>query len=183
MQHKQTRATEPPPTGDNATFVIQKHDVSHLHYDFRRAMEGVLKSWAVPRGPSRDPSDKRLAIEVEDHELEYADFEGVIPAPEYGAGTVLLWDRGRYRNLRMDKQPAFDMAARHRDGLIEFWMEGEKLRGGFALKRLSGAHEWLLIKMRDVQARPGRDATGLNAYSVASGRDLAAIARAHPEDN
>ena len=121
-------------------FVIQQHDASHLHFDFRLEMEGVLRSWAVPKGPSMDPTEKRLAVEVEDHPLEYIDFEGTIPEGEYGAGRVLIWDRGTYRLLE------------RRNDKIIFFLEGEKLRGNFALVRLKRSKkgkDWLLIKQKD----------------------------------
>jgi len=124
----------------NTRFVVQQHHASHLHFDFRLEMEGVLRSWAVPKGPSMDPTEKRLAVEVEDHPLEYIDFEGTIPEGEYGAGRVLIWDRGTYRLLE------------RRNDKIIFFLEGEKLRGNFALVRLKRSktgRDWLLIKQKD----------------------------------
>lgn len=124
----------------NTRFVVQQHHASHLHFDFRLEMEGVLRSWAVPKGPSMDPTEKRLAVEVEDHPLEYIDFEGTIPEGEYGAGRVLIWDRGTYRLLE------------RRNDKIIFFLEGEKLRGNFALVRLKRSKtgkDWLLIKQKD----------------------------------
>lgn len=159
-------------------FVIQKHDASRLHYDFRLEVAGVLKSWAVPRGPSTDPGVKRLAVEVEDHDLDYANFEGVIPEGEYGAGTVMLWDRGRYRNLRAEKD-GMGMARAHRGGLIEVWLEGRKLQGGYALKRIRGGEkpQWLLIKMRDEAADARRNPTSTENRSVKTERTMREIAR------
>src|ERR687887_1458840 len=127
-------------------FVIQKHDASSLHYDFRLEADGVLKSWAVPKGPSTDPREKRLAMPTEDHPLAYADFEGVIPEGEYGAGTVIVWDSGSYRPL--GDEP-LERALEH--GHASVWLEGEKLRGGYALTRIGkGRRErWLLVKMDD----------------------------------
>lgn len=156
-------------------FVIQKHDASRLHYDFRLECGGVLMSWAVPKGLSTDPRDKRLAIQTEDHPLGYIDFEGVIPAGEYGAGTVLVWDTGSYRNLRARKGPnSRSMEHSVEDGLIEVWLEGEKLRGGYALKRIEQGDKprWLIIKMDDEQADARRKPTSTEPDSVLSGRDL-----------
>lgn len=169
------------PTGGDAGepfFVIQKHDASHLHYDFRLAVDGVLKSWAVPKGPSTDPRDKRLAVQVEDHPLDYGDFEGVIPAGHYGAGTVMLWDRGPYRNLLAEKDPPVAMAEAWRRGLLEVWLEGDKLSGGYALKRFrQGAKpQWLLIKMNDERADARRNPVSTENRSVKSGLTLEQIA-------
>lgn len=110
-------------------FVIQKHAATNLHYDFRLEVDGVLKSWAVPKGPSTDPGEKRLAVPTEDHPMEYAEFEGVIPDDEYGAGTVLVWDTGSYRNLRAGKDDdGASMAEALKDGKVEVWLEGKRLR-------------------------------------------------------
>jgi bifunctional non-homologous end joining protein LigD len=136
------------------SFVIQKHDASHLHYDFRLELDGTLKSWAVPKGPSLDPAVKRMAVEVEDHPLSYAAFEGTIPAGEYGAGTVIVWDRG-------DWLPEGDAAQGLAAGKLKFELRGEKLRGRWTLVRMRGKDEkkapWLLIKERDGEARPAAD--------------------------
>lgn len=166
-------------TGDAPRFVIQKHDASRLHYDFRLAFDGALKSWAVPKGPSTDPREKRLAVQVEDHPLDYANFEGVIPEGHYGAGTVMVWDRGGYRNLLADKGPPKDMAHAYRDGLLEVWLDGDKLKGGYALKRFRDGDkpQWLLIKMDDEHADARRNPTATQNRSVKSGRTLARIAR------
>jgi bifunctional non-homologous end joining protein LigD len=156
-------------------FVVQKHDARNLHYDFRLEADGVLKSWAVPKGPSLDPKEKRLAVEVEDHPLEYGDFEGVIPEGEYGGGTVLLWDRGWWR-------PAGDVTEGLRRGRLKFELHGEKLRGGWNLVRLRAAERgkpnWLLIKESDDEARPTAEGDVLVARpeSVASGKDLRKVA-------
>jgi DNA ligase D-like protein (predicted 3'-phosphoesterase) len=136
----------------------------------------VLVSWAVPKGPSTDPRVKRLALHTEDHPLEYADFEGVIPADEYGGGTVLVWDRGTYRNLREDKDDgAADMSDSIDDGRVEVWLEGEKIRGGYALIRTDD-RRWLLVKMDDEGADARRRPTSTQPESVASGRDLDEVA-------
>ena len=127
-------------------FVVHEHDASHFHYDFRLEVGGVLRSWAIPKGPSMDPSEKRLAVQVEDHPLDYIDFEGTIPGGEYGAGTVTVWDHGTYVPLEEKK-----------DELV-FSLKGEKLQGGFTLVQLKKGkkgNEWLLIKHRDEHADPG----------------------------
>jgi len=166
-------------------FVTQKHDASNLHYDFRLEVEGVLKSWAVPKGPSTDPSEKRLAMPTEDHPLAYADFEGVIPEGEYGAGTVLVWDTGPYRNLRAEKdEDGLSMQESLEDGKVEVWLEGEKLQGGYALVRTGKGDDarWLLIKMDDEEADARRNPTSTEPKSVLSGRTLEEIAEEEGSD-
>ena len=165
-------------------FVIQKHAASSLHYDFRLEVGGVLLSWAVPKGLSTDPRDKRLAIQTEEHPLDYVDFEGVIPEGEYGAGTVLVWDNGRYRNLRAHKgRNSRSMEHSLEDGLIEVWLEGQKLSGGYALKRIEGGNKprWLIIKMDDEHADARRRPGSTEPLSVKSGRDLDDIAAQEAE--
>jgi DNA ligase D-like protein (predicted 3'-phosphoesterase) len=153
-------------------FVIQKHDASTLHYDFRLEVGGVMRSWAVPKGPSTDPRDKRLAMEVEDHPMSWNEFEGVI-ASGYGKGTVIVWDRGTYRNL--NDVPMDEALAR---GHASFWLEGEKLRGGWSLRRThAGAKpKWLLIKKRDEEADARRRPTSTQPESVVSGRTIEEVA-------
>jgi DNA ligase D-like protein (predicted 3'-phosphoesterase) len=148
-------------------FVIQKHAASTLHYDFRLEVDGVLRSWAVPRGPSTDPRDKRLAVEVEDHSLEYGDFEGTIGGG-YGAGAVIVWDAGTYRVLG-DEDAAQALDAGH----LSFWLDGEKLSGGYTLHRTRGGGkpQWLLIKRRDEEA-DGDDPVESRPESVLSGRTI-----------
>jgi DNA ligase D-like protein (predicted 3'-phosphoesterase) len=183
------RSGEPPGGRRQASgsrrFVIQKHDASSLHYDFRLEIDGVLVSWAVPKGLSTDPADKRLAIRTEDHPLDYIDFEGVIPQGNYGAGTVLVWDTGTYRNLRARKGPAsLGMGDALDDGLVEVWLDGEKLRGGYALKRTGKGDEsrWLAIKMRDEAADARRNPVGTEPDSVKSNRGLDEIAADADDD-
>ena len=162
-------------------FVIQKHQARTLHYDFRLEVDGVLKSWAVPKGPSTNPKDRRLAVPTEDHPLEYADFEGVIPAGEYGAGTVIVWDSGTYRNLKAEKHLSMDEALAR--GTVEVWLDGHKLKGGYALIRTGGDGEdtrWLLVKMNDDQADAARNVTQSEPQSVLSGRTLEQVAAAGP---
>lgn len=132
-------------------FVIQKHQARTLHYDFRLEAGGVLKSWAVPKGPSTDPSVKRLAVPTEDHPLEYAGFEGAIPPGQYGAGKVEIWDSGTYRNLKFRDGREIPPEQAIEEGHITFWLEGKKLKGGYALTRTGRGKEerWLLVKMRD----------------------------------
>jgi len=163
-------------------FVVQKHAARRLHYDFRLEINGVLVSWAVPKGPSLNPSDRRLAIRTEDHPLEYADFEGVIPKGQYGAGTVMVWDKGTYdveNGLAIEQQLA--------RGEIMVILCGKKLRGGFVLiqtaKRLAARAEqarWLLIKQRDQYADPSLniERPALD-YSVLSGAALKVIKEEH----
>ena len=139
----------------------------------------MLKSWAVPKGPSTDPRQKRLALRTEDHPLEYATFEGVIPEGEYGAGTVLVWDIGTYRNLRAEKEDdGASMEQALAEGKVEVWLEGKKLRGGYALIRTdkSDDERWLLVKMADDEADPRRDPISSQPESVLSGRSLEEIA-------
>lgn len=164
--------------GKAPRFVIQKHDARRLHYDFRLEVDGVLASWAVPKGPSTDPREKRLAVRTEDHPLSYADFEGVIAAGEYGGGTVLVWDRGTYRNLKEDE--GVSLAQGLEDGHLTIWLEGEKLRGGYALTqtRMRGDdRNWLLVKMDDEAADARRRPTSTQPDSVLTGRSLADVER------
>ncbi len=173
-----SRTPEPPAEKSTGivrpVFVIQKHDATTLHYDFRLEADGVLKSWAVPKGPSVDPKEKRLALPTEDHPLDYADFEGVIPAGSYGAGTVLVWDRGTYRNLTEKEGQEVGVAEAVRRGHVSVWLEGKKVRGGYALTRFrTGKGEaWLLVKMDDAEADPGKNPVATEPRSVVSGRTL-----------
>lgn len=131
-------------------FVVQKHAASKLHYDFRLEIKGVLKSWAVPKGPSLNPADKRLAIETEDHPLDYASFEGTIPKGHYGAGKVVIWDQGTYQNIKKNKAgKGVEIEESYKKGQIEFKLQGKKLKGNFVLIRFKPKKQWLLIKMKD----------------------------------
>jgi bifunctional non-homologous end joining protein LigD len=145
-------------------FVVQEHHASRLHYDFRLEADGVLKSWAVPREPVLDPAIKRLAVRVEDHPLEYADFEGEIPEGQYGAGTVAIWDRGTYDNLLADKPNPLSVTEGIEAGRVEVFLHGKRLRGRFALVRMKGKdrgkENWLLIKMKDEFAQADAGTTG-----------------------
>src|SRR5437764_1718646 len=170
---------EPPPKLEKHTghrFVVQKHRASHLHYDFRLEMEGVLKSWAVPKGPPLDPAIKRLAMQVEDHPVSYFDFEGTIPEGNYGAGTVMVWDTGSW-------EPLGDPAAMVKKGDLKFKLHGEKLKGEFVLAKMRSSRmgskgtEWLLIKKKDEFAKPGSgDNLDKLDYSVLTNRSLSEIA-------
>jgi DNA ligase D-like protein (predicted 3'-phosphoesterase) len=160
-------------------FVIQKHEASSLHYDLRLEVDGVLKSWAVPKGPSLDPADKRLAVPTEDHPLEYAEFEGTIPAEEYGGGTMMVWDTGTYENIKQQRGQAVPMAEAIENGRVEVRLSGQKVSGGFALVRTGkGAKpRCLLIKMNDEHADRRRKPTSTENESVLSGRTMKQIER------
>ena len=182
---------EPPPKVESKAghrFVVQKHDATRLHYDFRLEMEGVLKSWAVPKGPSLDPADKRLAMQVEDHPVSYFDFEGIIPEGNYGAGTVMVWDVGTWQPLSPVAVQGKYLPGTEAEGVamlakgdLKFRLDGKKLKGDFALVKMKGrrpgskGNEWLMIKKHDQYVVEGYD---IDAYdeSVLSKRSLAEIA-------
>ena len=182
---------EPPPkvaTKTGNRFVVQKHDATRLHYDFRLEMEGVLKSWAVPKGPSLDPGDKRLAMQVEDHPVSYFDFEGNIPENNYGAGTVIVWDVGTWQPLspvpvngKYVPGTEAEAAAMLAKGDLKFRLNGKRLKGDFALVKMRGrrpgskGNEWLLIKKHDEHAEEGYDIESFD-QSVLSGRNLEEVA-------
>jgi DNA ligase D-like protein (predicted 3'-phosphoesterase) len=161
-------------------FVVQQHHASTEHYDFRLEVDGVLKSWAVPKGPSTDPRDKRLAIRVEDHPLDYADFEGVIGEGRYGAGAVIVWDTGTYRNRTRRDGREVPMEEALRAGHVVVDLHGKKLRGEYALTRTdvdaNGRERWLLVKKRDADADPGSDIVSSRPESVLSGRTVEQVA-------
>ena len=155
-----------------AMFVVQEHHASRLHYDFRLEMQGMLKSWAIPKGPSMNPADKRLAIMVDDHTLEYGGFEGIIPEGRYGAGPVVIWDRGTYELLE-----GADAATELKRGSLKFILHGRRLNGTFALVQLKGPRatgkEWLLMKKADRDADPGF--TLMSALSPAKRKQLTEV--------
>ena len=158
-------------------FVIQQHGATSMHWDFRLEAEGTLKSWAVPRGPSLDPRDKRLAMPTEDHPLEYVDFEGFIPMGEYGGGPMIIWDRGVYENRSVDKRgKPISISEGMKIGSVKVHLFGQKISGGFALVRTgskSGERErWLLVKERDSEADARRKPARTQTKSVVSGRTL-----------
>lgn len=165
-------------------FVIQKHDASNQHYDLRVEEDGVLKSWAVPKGPSTDPRERRLAIPTEDHPLDYADFEGVVPEDQYGGGIVLIWDRGSYENMTEKGGRLVPMKKALEDGHALIKLHGRKLTGGYALQRTGNDQDaqWLLIKLDDADADARRNPVSTQPKSVASDRTIEEIAAAAADD-
>ena len=183
-KHKRSRTRAPESnergrdSGKGKIFVIQKHGATSLHYDFRIEVDGVLRSWAVPKGPSTDPREKRLAIPTEDHALDYADFEGVLPEEEHGAGAVLVWDTGTFRNVtEKNGGQKMPLAPALKNGHIAIWLEGAKLKGGYALTRTQkGENErWLLVKMKDDEAAAHRNPASTEPQSVLSERGIGEI--------
>lgn len=167
------------PESGGASFVVQIHDASTLHFDFRLEADGVLKSWAVPKGPSDDPHDKRLAMPTEDHPLDYRAFEGAITRGEYGAGTVIVWDEGTYENLTADRRGRpLTLAEGVGRGHVSFRLAGRKLHGGYSLTRFRGSGDeggreaWLLVKRADAQAGRHPTPDPHRARSALSGRTL-----------
>jgi bifunctional non-homologous end joining protein LigD len=167
-------------------YVIQKHAASRLHYDLRLELDGVMKSWAVPKGPSLDPSVKRLAIHVEDHPIEYNEFEGTIPEGEYGGGTVMVWDKGTYTASGDEGDPEEALREGYRKGDFKFVLAGKRLRGSWVLVRTRGwgdgtrQNQWLLIKHRDEEADPDSDPVAEYLTSAKSGRTVDEIAEGKP---
>jgi DNA ligase D-like protein (predicted 3'-phosphoesterase) len=157
-------------------FTIQKHSATSLHYDLRLEVDGVLASWAVPKGPSLDPRDKRLAMRTEDHPMDYLEFEGVIPKGEYGGGPVIVWDRGVFQNISETRRgEPMDLSEAIEKGDVKVLMLGEKIRGAYALVRTSKPGEreqWLLIKKRDEGADARRRPTSSQPESVLTGRTI-----------
>lgn len=168
------------PREDALAFVIQKHDARNLHFDLRLELDGVMKSWAVPKGPSLDPSVKRLAMQVEDHPIEYNDFEGIIPEGEYGGGTVMLWDRGTYAYPEKVPDPVARLRQGYAKGDLKFELRGKRLRGSWVLVRIRRGDpnkpQWLLIKHRDRFAKPGSDIVAEKLTSIATRRTMKGIA-------
>lgn len=180
-KEKRDFSATPEPTGklgernSEPIFVIQKHDARNLHYDLRLESEGVLKSWAVPKGPSMDTKVKRLAVPTEDHPMAYADFEGVIPEGHYGAGTVLIWDSGTFQNTKGEDA---SFAENLKEGHATIQMSGSKLVGKFALirtKRGGKRPPWLFFKMKDEYSMPGSDITVEYPNSSKTGRSLSEV--------
>ncbi|MDQ3973829.1 MAG: DNA ligase [Actinomycetota bacterium] len=166
------------PSAGEPRFVIHKHDATSLHYDVRLEVGGVLKSWAVPKGPSTDPRDKRLAMPTEDHPLDYANFEGIIPKGHYGAGAVIVWDHGTYRNRTEADGEQVPLEQALTDGHAVVWLEGRKLHGGWALTRIASGDDerWLLVKVRDESADARRRPTSTQPESVLTGRTVEDVA-------
>ena len=185
---KRDFARTPEPSGGRRSrgrprFVIQKHDATSLHYDVRLEAGGVLKSWAVPKGPSTKPKDKRLAMPTEDHPLGYATFEGIIPEGEYGAGPVIVWDTGTYRNLTEEAGKEVPVERAIRDGHVSVWLDGKKLTGGYALTMVGGGkrERWLLVKMDDEAADARRNPVKTEPESVLTGRTIEEVASRGPK--
>jgi len=175
---KTTREPEGKPVakiGNRLIFVIQKHNAKRLHYDLRLEADGVLKSWVVPKGPSMDPKEKRLAVRVEDHPLSYAEFEGIIPEGEYGAGSVIIWDKGYYKATGEKDGQTTPVSKAIEEGHIEFELNGEKIQGKFALIKTNlrsndDGESWLLVKMKDDYADKGVDLVASRPESVVDGK-------------
>ncbi|MDX1753830.1 MAG: DNA polymerase ligase N-terminal domain-containing protein [Salinimicrobium sediminis] len=166
-------------------FVIQKHDATNLHYDFRLEIDNTLKSWSVPKGPSTDPSVKRMAIPTEDHPMAYADFEGTIPQGEYGGGTVMIWDKGTIESNKQDENGnIISLEESFKNGSIEVVLHGKKLKGGYNLVEMKGGKmkgNWLLMKQDDAEADARRNPVSTQSKSVVSGRTLKQIAKDESE--
>ncbi len=170
-----SQTPEPKPKIDKTSqrepiFVIQQHHASHMHYDFRIESDGVLKSWAVPKGPSTDPREKRLAAMTEDHPIDYANFEGIIPEG-YGAGTVIVWDRGAFENLTEKNGKKISLAQGIKNGHIKIKLDGKKLKGEYALTRFRD-NNWLLVKVDDKYADARRNPTSTQPESVISDKTI-----------
>lgn len=167
--------------GEPPIFVIQKHDATNLHYDFRLEIDNTLKSWSIPKGPSTNPKIKRMAIPTEDHPIPYADFEGTIPKGQYGGGTVMIWDKGTFENIKKDEDGhPIDLKTSYDMGTVEINLKGKKLKGGYALVKMKAGNmkgNWLLIKMNDDEADARRNPVSTETKSVVTGRTLDQIAK------
>src|SRR6266480_3169534 len=163
--------------GKKPVFVIQKHAARQMHYDFRLQVGRALKSWAVPKGPSLNPHDKRMAAEVEDHPLGYAKFEGVIPKGEYGSGTVMIWDKGSYRNVTKKNNKEVPITRALRNGHLTIELDGEKIEGRYALSRIVKGKKprWLLVKVKDAKADARQNPVKSENKSAVSGRTMKQI--------
>ncbi|HYD08819.1 MAG TPA: DNA polymerase ligase N-terminal domain-containing protein [Acidimicrobiales bacterium] len=176
-------AVTPEPTSGAASeglprFVVQQHDATRMHYDVRLEVDGVLVSWAVPRGPSMDPAVKRLAIQTEDHPMDYAGFEGFIPRGEYGGGPVIVWDAGLYHNLTSGRRGGVrPMREAVERGHVKAWLMGEKLQGAWVFQRTGDVadRQWLMIKVQDAAADPALDPVRDDPFSILSGRTVADV--------
>jgi DNA ligase D-like protein (predicted 3'-phosphoesterase) len=164
--------------GKKHLFVIQQHDASHMHFDFRLEIGRVLTSWAIPKGPSLNPATKRLAIMTEDHPRSYARFEGIIPEGNYGAGTVMVWDIGTYENIKNHEGKLVPMKQCLKNGHVEVFLHGKKLQGGYTLIELKGRkNQWLFIKMRDEYADARRNPVKSEPESAISGKTLKELSK------
>lgn len=167
-------------TAADPIFVIQEHAASTHHYDVRLEVDGVLVSWSVPKGPSTDPREKRLAVPTEDHPMEYAEFEGTIPAQDYGGGSVIVWDAGTYRNLTERDGAEVPMREGLDSGHVSVWLEGTKLTGGWSFTRTG--ENWILVKRRDDRADARRNPTSSQRASVLSGRTVEQVGDEDADD-
>ncbi|MEV0643122.1 DNA polymerase ligase N-terminal domain-containing protein [Streptomyces sp. NPDC050619] len=179
----------PPSSGEEPRFVVQIHDASTLHFDFRLQVDDVLKSWSIPKGPSDDPQDKRLAMPTEDHPMEYEEFEGVIPKGDYGGGTVIVWDHGTYEPLSHDRKGrAVDFAESLTHGHATFRLHGSKLHGEYALTRFRGGEDtdgeeaWLLVRAAKGRAPGHGTPDPRRARSARTGRTLAQVTADGPRE-
>jgi DNA ligase D-like protein (predicted 3'-phosphoesterase) len=161
-------------------FVVQKHDATTLHYDFRLSIDGVLKSWAVPKGLSSKAGEKHLAVRTEDHPMDYADFEGIIPEGDYGGGTVMVWDRGEFESIAEGEDHEKSIAKALQNGTLKFNLKGKKLKGGYALVRMdkkAKQEQWLIFKLDDEHADARRNPVRTEPDSVLTGRSMRDIAK------
>lgn len=156
-------------------FVVQKHAASTLHYDFRLEIDKVLKSWVLPKGPTLDSHSKRLAIQTDDHSLEFSDFEGVVPKGQYGAGKVIIWDRGEFQNQTYEEETPVPIEKAYQNGKITFSLKGKKLNGKFTLFKTKGSKNWLLLKHKDAACKNNYEITKEMPESVYSGKSIEEI--------